>query len=519
MFTMGSVLDRAIRLFENRTAIIDDEVQFTWGEYSARIHRAAGLLSQLGLNRGDRFGIVSHNSFRQAELIYAGFILGVIPVPINYRLAAPEIRFILDDSSSKLLVVEDCFSHILNSEELMPWSDRALYVSNEPADVAWPQYEPLLQQVAPVTAHDAAEDDDALLLYTGGTTGRSKGVRLTHRNIALNGLQISATMMPSPDDVFLHVAPMFHAADLVGTAFTHVGAAHMYMPRPSGKAILETIERGRITSTMIPPTLIIAALEDADFASRDLSSLRQFVFGSAPLTTKWIQRALDGFSNTDIWHGYGLTETSPMVTLSRLARNGSRNAAGYLERWSSAGQAVPGTDLKIIGEDSQEVPTGGIAEVVVRGPQIAKGYLNLVEQTDEVFRDGWLYTGDVGRVDEEGYLFLLDRKKDMVITGGENVYTAEVESVICSHPQVQEVAVFGVPDEFYGEALVAAIVLRANASLSEEEVTRHCRGIIGGYKIPRNVLFLAELPKNVVGKILKNDLRLNYADLQARSQS
>lgn len=511
---MGSVLDRAVRLHENRTAIIHEAGQYTWGEFSSRIHRAAGVLAFLGVKKGDRFGIVCRNSFRQAELIYAGFIMGAIPVPINYRLAEPEIRFILDDSSCKILIVEDKFSDLLNAEDLRPWADKSLYLSAETADVPWHQYEALLEQAAPLSGHDSAEGDDAVLLYTGGTTGRSKGVRLSHRNIALNGLQISATMAPCMNDRFLHVAPMFHSADFVGTAYTHVGAAHVYLPQPSGLAILEAIEKYQITATMIPPTLIIATLQEEGFDNFDLSSLRQFVFGSAPTAPKWVRAALEKFPSTDIWHGYGLTETSPMVTLSQVERSGCSNASGYIERWSSAGQTVPGTDLRIVDDAGLEVSTGQIAEVAVRGPQIFKGYLNMPEQTAEAFKDGWFYTGDVGKIDKEGYLFLLDRKKDMVITGGENVYTAEVEAAVCLHPQVLEAAVFGVADELYGEALVAAIVARADASLCEDDIITHCRDFIGGYKIPRKVLFIPELPKNTIGKVLKNELRESYAGLQ-----
>ncbi len=517
MFTMGSVLDRAVRLFENRTAIIHSEGQFTWGEFADRIYRAAGVLESLGVQRGLRFGIVSHNSFRQAELIYAGYVIGAVPVPINYRLANPEIKFILEDSSSKTLIVEDCFASILDSEELQPWAESALYVGAELSDVSSLHYESILRQATPVSIYDSAEDDDALLLYTGGTTGRSKGVRLTHRNIALNGLQISATMRPHNADVFLHAAPMFHAADLLGTAYSYVGAAHIYIAKPTGKGLLEIIEKHCITATMIPPTLIIAALQEQGFKDHDISSLRNIIYGSAPLTLNWVQRALDNFSHADIWHGYGLTETSPIVTLSHLDRTGNRNTAGYIERWGSAGQTVPGTELRIVNDEGREVATGEIAEVVVRGPQVAKGYLNLPAQTDEVFRDGWFYTGDVGRVDEAGYLFLLDRKKDIVITGGENVYTAEVESVLCSHPNVLEAAVFGIPDDFYGEAMVAALVVQPDVTITEKDIINHCRGMIGGYKIPRRVLFLPQLPKNVVGKVLKSELRLRYAEPQAPS--
>lgn len=510
MLTMTSVLDRALRLYSGRTAIIDEDREYSWSEFYQRVSCAAAVLAELGVGQGDRFGVVSHNSFRQAEILYAGYFLGAVPVPINYRLAVPEIRFILEDSGSRLLIVEDILTDILDDEMLAPWRDKALYLSAESADVPWLQYEALLNSAQPIAAAQVMENDDALLLYTGGTTGRSKGVRLTHRNLAANAVQISTYMQPKSDDRYLHIAPMFHAADLVGNAFTLMGAAHYYIAKPSGRSILEIIEKHRITATMIPPTLIIMILEDEGFSRSELSTLRKFVFGSAPMTPKWIKRALDGFSGTDIWHGYGLTETSPMVTLSRLERLAQTNGDDYVERWQSAGQPVVGTDVRILDDEGNEMPAGEVAEVVVRGPQIAKGYLNLPKETAEVFQDGWFRTGDVGRVDEEGFLYLLDRKKDMVITGGENVYTGEVEAVLCAHQDILESAVFGVPHELYGEALVAAIVKRNGKALSEEEIINHCRTMIGGYKIPRRVFFIDELPKNAVGKVLKRDLRDRY---------
>lgn len=515
MLTMTSVLDRALRLYSGRTAIIDQDREYNWSEFYNRIAKAASVLTDLGIGQGDRFAIVGHNSFRQAEILYAGYFIGAVPVPINYRLAVPEVRFILEDSGAKLLIVEDLLANLLDDEALAPWCHNAVYLSAEPANVPWLQYETLLLGAEPSAHAQVAENDDALLLYTGGTTGRSKGVRLTHRNLAGNAVQISTYMQPRGDDRYLHIAPMFHAADLVSNAFTLMGAAHCYIAKPSGSAILKMIQEHRITATMIPPTLIIMILEQEGFADFDISSLRKFVFGSAPMTPKWIKRALEGFAGTEIWHGYGLTETSPMVTLSWLERSEQTNGSEYAERWQSAGQPVVGTDVRILDDEGNEVPNGEVAEVVVRGPQIAKGYLNLPRETDEVFNDGWFRTGDVGRVDDEGFLYLLDRKKDMVITGGENVYTGEVEAVLCAHGDILESAVFGVPHELYGEALVAAIVKRDSKTLTEEEVIQHCRTMIGGYKIPRRVFFIEELPKNAVGKVLKRDLRDQYMTMAA----
>ena len=503
---MTSLLARTIRLHGHRLAVRDEESSFSWTEFGDRISRAAGVLREVGLRKGDRFGLIGRNSFRFSELLNAGYWLGAVAVPINHRLAPPEIQIILDDAQCKILVLEDEFIDLLETQTLAPWRNRLLYLASRTARVEWPQYESLLGDAEVVAAHDAAEDEDALLLYTGGTTGRSKGVRLSHRNLATNALQIAAEMGPREDDLYLHVAPMFHSAALVANAYIVAGAAQCFLKQPSGQAVLGAIARDRVTATMLPPTLIAMMLQDKAFASYDLASLRQFIFGSAPMAPRWIRRARNGFPGVEIWHGYGLTETSPILTIGKLGRTNEE----ITQRLDSVGHLVAGTDLKIVDDEGNEVAAGETGEVVVRGPQVTSGYLNLPRETAEVFRDGWFHTGDVGRTDGAGYLYLLDRKKDMVITGGENVYTAEVEAVLCEHPRVREVAVFGIPDEHYGEALFAVIVPMTGEPPDEIDLIQHCRGVIGGYKIPRRIAFAEELPKSATGKVLKGELRRRY---------
>jgi len=502
---MTSLLARTIRLHGHRLAVLDAETRLTWTEFGTRIARAAGVLRGMGLRKGDRFGLIGRNSFHFAELLNAGYWLGAVAVPINHRLAPPEIQFILDDAQCRIVVIEEDFMDLLETQELASWLSKLLCLSGQPVAVGRPHYQSLMSDAEAVTANDAAEDDDALLLYTGGTTGRSKGVRLSHRNLATNALQIAAEMCPREDDLYLHVAPMFHSAALVANAYVAAGAAQSFLKLPSGQAVLEAIAQQRVTTTMLPPTLIILMLQDKAFASYDLASLRQFIFGSAPLAPRWIRKARDAFAGVEIWHGYGLTETSPILTIGKLGRS-SDNA----ERLDSVGRVVAGTDLKIVDDEEREVAAGEPGEVIVRGPQVTSGYLNLPAETAEVFRNGWFHTGDVGRTDEAGYLYLLDRKKDMVITGGENVYTAEVEAVFCEHPRVREVAVFGVPDERYGEALFAVIVPTAGDPVDEADLVNYCRGVIGGYKIPRRLAFVGELPKSATGKVLKGELRRLY---------
>jgi long-chain acyl-CoA synthetase len=518
MLTMASALDRTERQHGARPAIIDREGNLTWSQFADRVRRAAAMLKGLGVNTGDRFGIIALNGFRQAELIHAGYWLGAIPVPANFRFAPPEIAHVFQDAGCEVVAVDETFRGALGSEELSPWQARAFHLG-PPSNTDMPQYEALLAESQPIDAHWSDEDDDATLLYTGGTTGRSKGVRLSHRNVFSNGMQCAIGMQLHGHENFLHVAPMFHSADLLGTGFTLVGASHSYLPQFSGANLLEAMQDYRVTDTMLTPTMIIMTLQEEGIDGYDLSSLEKIFYGSSPMAAEWIKRAIETFGGVEIEQGYGLTETSPILTILPMSQHQRALETGELHRLKGVGRAVVAVDLKIVDDDDNEVAVGEPGEVTVRGPNVTKGYLNLPEVTAEAFHDGWFHTGDVGRVDEEGYLYLLDRKKDLIITGGENVFSSEVEAVLYQHPKVHECAVVGVPDERYGEALFAAIVTAPGEALGEEEIITHCRGKIGGYKIPRRMAFLDELPKSAMGKILKNELRKTYGAAGAKKVS
>lgn len=512
MLTLPSALDRAARLYGARPAIIDDERHLSWRQFADRVARAATVLQDLGIRAGDRFGILSRNTWRHAELIHAGYWMGAVPVPVNIRLAPPEVRYILDDAECKLLAVEDELWHWTEAEELSPWHDRLLCLGPAKADTGHPQYERLLEDAAPAPAHEAAEDDDAILLYTGGTTGRSKGVPLSHKNVISNGLQMASAFPARGDDVFLHVAPMFHSADLLGTAFTLVGGAHAFLGQFSGQNLLSAIASHGVTITMLAPTMIIMTLQEENIADYDLSSLRILFYGSSPMAVEWVRRVMSAFPGAEIQQGYGLTETSPILTTLDPDVHRRALESGEFDILKAAGRPLIGIDLRIVDDNGNEVAVGEAGEVVVRGPNVTRGYLNRPEENEKAFRGGWFHTGDVGRVDDEGYMYLMDRKKDMIVTGGENVYSSEVEAALYQHQDVFECAVIGVPDERYGEALFAAIVVRPGAKICEDEIIEHCRGRIGGYKIPRRMAFVDELPKSAMGKILKTELRRMFGD-------
>ena len=510
MLTMSSALERARCAHGRNIAIVDLDRRFTWDEHAGRVARMAGALHGLGLGVGERFGILSRNSFRQCELIHAGYWSGVIPVPVNVRLAPREIAFVLNDAGCRRLAVDPALIGLLDRDELAPWRERSFILGPAGAKER-PGHDEMIAASNALPLRDAAEDEDAILLYTGGTTGRAKGVRLTHRNIVSNGLQVGLTLGIRHDDVYLHVAPMFHSADLLATALTLSGGAHVYLPEFNPAAFLGAIAKHRVTFTMLAPTMLIMVLQHPEFAGHDLSSLRIQVYGSAPMAEVWIRRALDALPAAQVTQGYGLTETAPILSFFEHRHHLEALASGNTARLACAGKTLPGVDFRIVDDAGRDVPRGTSGEVLVRGPNVTPGYYKLPAVNAETFRDGWFRTGDVGREDEDGFLYLLDRKKDMIVTGGENVYSAEVEAVLLTHPEIAEAAVISVPDKVFGEAVFAVIVARPGAALNDAALMAHCREHIGGYKIPRRFAYTEALPKSALGKVLKAELRAKYA--------
>jgi len=496
MSTMSLALDRARRLHGSSPAVVDPEGDFTWAAHVDRVARAADMLAGQGVGTGERFAILSRNTRRHFELLHAGYWSGAVPVPVNCRLAPPEIAFILEDSGCRVLFVDPPFADLLEAPELAPWREDAVEIGAAS--------DRLIDGADPVPRHDAAADEDAILLYTGGTTGRSKGVRLNHGNVVANGLQVGLAFSFTAADTFLHAAPMFHSADLLGTATTLMGGSHAFLPAFSPENLLGTLADSRATFTMLAPTMIIMTLQQADPAAHDLGALRAIFYGSAPMAVEWIEKTMQSFAGVELAQGYGLTETAPILTIMDSATHVAALKAGNTERLKSAGKPVVGVELRLLDDAGNAVDEG---EVAVRGPNVSQGYLNLPEVNAETFRGGWFRTGDIGRLDDEGFLYLLDRKKDMIVTGGENVYSSEVEAAIYQHPDIAETAVIGVPDETYGEMVVAAVVAQPGRELDPTALTEHCRARIGGYKIPRRIEVLEAMPKNAMGKILKTELR------------
>lgn len=510
MFTLTSMLTRTARLHATRPAIIDAENSLNWTQFVNRISRAASVLQSKGVHRGDRYGVIALNSLQYSELICAGYWMGAVPVPINHRFAPPEIAYVLDDAACSLVIVDGTNCELFGEAALKRWADNVLPISATGSETMQASYEALVNGASASEPQDAMPDDEALLLYTGGTTGRAKGVPLSHLNITANAMQLGFELGPRNDDVYLHVAPMFHSADLLATPYFISGAAHVYLPKFSPAAVLETIQACGITVILMTPTMLVMTMQAADFANYDLSSLRQIIYGSSPISVERIKEMLARFPSVDAMQAYGLTETSPILTMLSMSDHQQALDANDDLLLKSVGRSLPGVDIKIVSAEGNKLGNGEAGEIVVRGPNVAKAYLNRPDATADAFKSRWFHTGDIGRLDTGGYLFLLDRKKDMIITGGEMVFSSEVEAVLHQNPKVHECAVIGVPDDTYGEALLGAVVPSPGKTLCKEELIAHCRGKIGGYKIPRRYVFLDELPKSAIDKVLKTELRRVY---------
>lgn len=513
MNTLTHVMQETAQRLAQAPAVRDAEQVLDWAGFQDRVGRVAGLLRARGLRRGQRFAVLALNSFRFADLLHAGWRLGATPVPLNHRLSPLELADILQQSDCRQLVADPALAAILQAPAMAVWPARTLWL-----DAA--AYESLLAaatpaQLAPLAADQVQPADEALLLFTGGTSGRAKGVPLSHANILANARQIASVLRPAAHDVVLHVAPMFHAAELVFTCFVLRGAAQAYLPRFTAQAFLQAVALHRVTTTLLVPTMLTLLLDSGLIGQHDTSSLRRVVYGASPIPRETIERAMHALPHVHFIQGYGLTETSPLLAMLDFAAHRAALAGRHTERLGACGRALPGVQLRVVADDGAVLPTGEVGEIVAQGDNVFAGYLDAPELSRRALRGGWFHTGDVGLVDSEGYVFILDRKKDVIITGGEKVYSGEVEAVLLQHPGVLEVAVVGRPDALYGEAVHAVVVLRPHQAPDAQALQAFCRDRIGGYKAPRSISFADRLPRTALGKVLKTQLRQALADVAA----
>ncbi|HTS98084.1 MAG TPA: long-chain-fatty-acid--CoA ligase [Streptosporangiaceae bacterium] len=488
MYTFNDVLNRALRIAPASCAVVCGEDRRTYSELGARCRRLAGAMRALGLEPGDRIGVAGLNSDRYLELYLGLPAAGFVLVPVNSRLAAAEMAAILDDAGVGVVFADADYPGVAAVKRVLTM----------PGD-----YEDLIASADEIPlGEDVAESDLAALFYTSGTTGAAKGAMHTHRSLVSSGLHFMATWPFDDQTKWLVASPMFHTGGIIGTLATvWGGGTHVIMPRFDPGQALDLIEREAVTHTLLVPTMLAATARAQLDRPRDVSSLRYLSHGASPITADTLRRTRQAFPGAELLHVYGTTEATPITTLlpheERILDT---------PRIHSCGQPAVGVDLRIVDSSLAEVPAGSVGEIMVSSSSVMTGYWQKPEATAEVMRGNWYLTGDLGYRDEESYLYLVDRSKDMIVSGGENIYSTEVEDALCAHPAVAEAAVFGVPDARWGESVYAVVVVRQD--VEPDQLVTHCRSSIAGFKVPRTIELRTDpLPKSAAGKVLKRDLR------------
>jgi long-chain acyl-CoA synthetase len=499
----------------DRVSFIDGAYRGTYGQHIDRVGRVASALREFGVDRGDRFAVMALNSHQFLELYHAAFLGAGVINPLNLRLAPKELAYIIADSGTKVCFTDPFFAGVIDQVREEAGIEHVVMIGDgdAPHDAG---YEQLLESMKSAIPDEPEEDDPVVLMYTGGTTGLPKGVLLDNRAEMLNLYHVSMRWRFDQSDVFLHQVPMFHAASMGGTLGGPAeGGMSVFVPLFDPAAVMNAIETHGVTFTVMVPTMVGMMLNHPEFAPERLASLRILTYGASPMPTALLERVLSLFPNLEVFQGYGMTESSAVLTALGPAEH---RAGGDLLR--SAGRAVPGVALSIQGPEGQVLPPRETGEVCARAGNFMREYWKQPEATAEVFRGGWYHTGDAGYLDENGYLFLVDRVKDMIVTGGENVYCIEVENAIATHPDVAQVAVIGIPSEKWGEAVHAIVVARDGASVDHIEIIEHARSSIAGFKVPKSVEFRKEpLPLSGAMKVLKRELRAPYWEGHERSVS
>ena len=514
--TLG--LHRAGLVSGRSPAVLDGTVKRTWIETCARVARMGGGLRGIGAERGDRVAVLMLNGHRFLELYYALPWIGALVMPINIRLTPKEILEQLGDAEAKVLVVDDAFARMLPAlAGQMPSVRVIVHASDGPPPAGTVSLEELVRSGPAVEDVAASGDDIYGLFYTGGTTAASKGVMLTHANIVANAYNCIAALEMRPDDIYLHAAPMFHMADSASTfGLTMYGAQHAFIPAFDVAKTLEAIQAFRVTTMLLVPTMINAVVHSPQIGGFDLSSLRRVTYGGSPMPTAVLEKALATL-RCEFCQGYGMTETAPLLTCLPGRDHVAGGDAKQQKRLRSAGLPVLNLDLRVLDVEGRQVPTGEVGEICARGANVMKGYWRRPEATAEALRGGFMHTGDLGYLDEDGYVYLVDRAKDMIVSGGENIYCVEVEAALYAHPAVLEAAVFGVPHDEWGEQVHAVVVLKEGQSADPDLLIEHCKSRIAGYKCPKTLTLRQEaLPKSGAGKILKRDLRAPFWQGQER---
>jgi long-chain acyl-CoA synthetase len=501
-------LKGAIQSKPDCVAVIDRERSRTWSEVGARVARAAAALQGLGVQRGDRVAVLALNSDRYFELLFAISWAGTVIVPLNTRWVAAEVEAALADCCASALIVDDTFADIGAQLKASHPELKCAYIGDGKELSGFLDYESELSACEPIEDMSGEGDDLWGIFYTSGTTGQPKGVMLSQANVFLAALTWIPTMNFSPRTRYLNVAGYFHIAGTQpAIALTMAGGTLICTPKFDPALAMEVIERHRVNYCFFIPTMLNMVLHHPDLARRDLSSVEYCQYAGGPTPEALLNLTMEKLPAWKLIQGYGQTEASGMATsLQWEAHHGEGSACKRL----ATGLPAYGIEMRIVDADSREVPRRTVGEIAQRGSTVMLGYWGNLQATAAVIHDGWLHTGDAAWMDEDGYIYIVDRLKDMIVSGGENVYSKEVENAVSSHPAVRECAVIGIPHSTWGEAVHAVVVLKDGQEATAESIVAHCRTRIAGYKCPRSVEFRKELPLSPTGKVVKPILREPY---------
>jgi fatty-acyl-CoA synthase len=503
--------------FPRRTAIVCGNERFTYAAFAERVSRLAGALRKAGVASGDRVAFLSTNCHRLLEAYYGVLEARAVLLPLNIRLAAQELAFILNDSGARVLFFQKHFRELVDAFRPHLTTVKEFYLLDGETGDAWAaqhNYEQLLGDAAPHRTDIMHVDENAVaeLFYTSGTSAQPKGVMLTHRNIYLHALNACMALHTDNDSVELHTIPLFHANGWgVAHFLTVLGCKHVMIQRFDPAEVFRLIQAERVHYCSLVPAMATALVNCPERAKYDLSSLRRITLGGAASSPTLVREVEEKLGCT-CFSGYGLTETSPVLSMSPMKPDISWQGEQRFFGQAMTGYAIPGTELRVVDADDNDVPRDGhaIGEIIARSDGVMQGYWQQPQASEQVLRGGWFHTGDMATWNEDGYLLIVDRKKDIIVSGGENVSSLEVEKIILSHPAVLEVAVIPVPHGTWGEVPKALVVLKPDAHASETALIEHCRSRLAHYKCPRSVDFMASLPKTGTGKVLKRDLRKKY---------
>lgn len=507
MYTLGDIPRKGNALHRKRTAMVFGDTRVTYGDLDNRVNRLANALMESGLKKGGRITILSENTHKYMEVYFAAAKAGLSVTPLNFRLSDEELVYIINDSEATVCFVGEGLED--RAVAIRP-ALRAVsrYISMDAPRQGFDFYEDILEAAPDSDPNiDVDENEMAILMYTGGTTGLPKGVMLSHRNLmtAHYGLIVGNSF--THRDAVCFSLPMFHVALWPVICHLMVGGKSVILRRPDLGEILDNIEREKCTHLLLVPTVLTWLVDDPRTGRADLSSLRLITYAGSPMPIDVLRRCMARFGPI-LSQGYGMTEAAPLVTIHFKEDHFVDGPGTRL--LASVGKVGVFVEARVVDEDDVRLGPGEVGEICIRGKNVTKGYWKNPELTAKALRGGWLHTGDVGMIDEEGYIFLMDRKADMIITGGENVYPAETENVLYQHPAVGECAVVSAPDERWGERVQAVVVRKQGLSVTEKELIDHCKGRLAGYKCPKSVEFWEELPKTSVGKILRRDIKKHF---------